>query len=160
MVAGSLIVFYTLFALLRVRPGFVYAMGLRYQPGQQTTLLELPRVGGLYVDDFSAAMYPRLISVIQQHSGACRFMYAGPDSPQIYFLTGLANPTPTMFDFFEAPRQHDQRILKAINTEAIQVVALNLQPDFSPPLASSLRAALNRQFPHVQRLGRFEVRWR
>ncbi len=156
---GSLLVFYLLFAVLRFTPGFVYSMGHVYLPDPETQRLTLPRAGGIRVDPREAEEYERLIPLIQQHA-AGRFIYAAPDCPEVYFLSGFRNPTSTLFDFFDEPGGRKDRILNAIETHQVKVVAIFLRPRFSPRLAPELAAALAERFPYSTNLGRFQVRWR
>ena len=45
-------------------------------------------------------------------------------------------------------------------TRPIRVVVLNSLPDFSAALPANIRDALATRFPHMERVGPFEVRWR
>lgn len=156
---GSLLVFYLLFAVLCFTPGFLYVIGDHYQPDPETQRLTLPRAGGLRVDLYEAEEYERLIPLIQQHA-AGGFMYAAPDCPEVYFLSGLRNPTRTLFDFFDEPTGRKERILGAIDAHQVKVVAISRDPHFSAQLAPDLAAALAQRFPYSTNLDRFQVRWR
>lgn len=159
-ILGLVLAFYLAFAVFRVTPGFLYSMGYHYQPDPETQPLQLPRAAGLRVDPAQAQEYEQLIPEIQAHAGTSGFMYAAPDCPEVYFLAGKRNPTRTMFDFFDNASGRTARVLQAIDDHQVQVVALYSQPEFSPPVAPDLMAALRRQFPQARQIGRFEVRWR
>ena len=158
LVLGSLAGFYALFAVLRFTPGFIYAMGSHYESDQQTQALTLPRAGGLRVSPSEAAEYERLIPLIQQHAEG-EFIYAGYDSPEVYFLSDLRGPKGTMFEFFDDSTGRKDRILDAIDTHHVNVVAISLRPGFTPR-DPELEAALTERFPHSETVGRFQVRWR
>jgi hypothetical protein len=150
---------YLLFAVLRVTPGFIHNMGFRYQPEMQTQTLDLPRAGGLRVDAQSAAVYSRLIPLIQQHAGAGE-IYAGRDCPEVYFLAGYRNPTPDIYDFLRGQAGSSEPVLQMLDARAIRVVVLNLNPPFSGMVPGDLQRAIAERFPNEQQVGNFEVRWR
>lgn len=159
IVLGTWFFFYLFFALLILTPSFIYDMGRFYSPDSQTARLSLERAGGLRVDPSWARLYERLTPMIQEHA-AGEFIYAAPDCPEIYFLSGLRNPTHTSFDFFDNPMGRKQRILDMIDQKHITVVAINKAPYFSRPLDPILKTALEDYFPHSVELEQFEVRWR
>jgi hypothetical protein len=156
---STLLSFYLLFAVLRMVPGFIYRLGNSSYPDVQTTPLALPRAGGLRINVDDALLYERLIPLIQKHAIG-EYAYAAPDCPEVYFLSGLRNPTRTLFDFFDDPENHTERILSAMERNRVNVVAILKNPAFSVPLAPGLRAALAGRFPNSSTVGRFEVRWR
>ena len=158
-VLGVLLVFYLLFAVLRVTPGFIYQMGSRYAPDAQTERLTLARAGGLRVGPSDAQLYDELIPLVQSHA-AGKFIYAAPDCPEVYFLAGLRSPSRTYFDFSEDPLGQTERILGAIDHLKINVVAINSNPKHSSPMDAELRLALDQRFPHSEELDDFEVRWK
>ena len=158
-VLATLILFYLLFALMRVTPSFVYNMGARYTPDAQTYRLNVERAGGLRVESSDAQLYDELIPFVQSHSSG-KFIYAAPDCPQVYFLSGLRSPTRHYFDFAEDPAGHTERILTAIQTLDINLVAINLKPTMSSPMDAELKSELDRRFPHSAEVGHFEVRWK
>jgi hypothetical protein len=157
---GSVLVFYLAFVVFCVTPGFIFIMGSYYQPDPQTQRLRLPRAGGLRVDPEEAGLYEQLIPLVQQHAGAGDFIYAGPDCPEVYFLSGKQNPTRTLFDFFDSPIGRTERVLATIESHQVKVAAILTQPAFSPPMANDLLAALRERFPNSAVVGKFEVRWR
>jgi hypothetical protein len=159
-ILGLLLAFYIVFAVVRFTPGFLYSMGYFYQPDPETVTLQLPRAGELRIDAPHAFGYERLIGEIQEHAGTSPYIYAAPDCPEVYFLSGKRNPTRTMFDFFDDPTEHTARILQTIDSHQIQVVAIFMRPQFSPPMSSDLVAALRERFPQAKEIGPFEVRWR
>ena len=156
---GTLFCFYLLFAAFRVEPGFVYIMGVEYRPDIQTQSLVLPRAGKLRVSPDQQETYDELIPLVQAHARN-DYIYAAPDCPEIYFLSGLRNPTRTLFDFFDEPQGRTQRILNVIEGHSVNVVVLASEPPFSQPIAGELKDALIARFPNSETVGRFEVRWR
>jgi hypothetical protein len=80
----------------------------------------------------------------------------------VYFLTGLRNPTRTIFDFFDEPEGRTARILGALDARGVNVVVINHDEalSFSAQPAADLRAGLEARYPHGRAVGQFEVRWR
>jgi hypothetical protein len=148
-----------LFAVLRVNPSFLNAMGSYYRPDQQNHILDLPRAGNLKVEAESVDTYKRLIPFIQQHADK-NGIYATPDCPEVYFLAGYENPTSVSFQLFESDDGRGEYTLGLLDRGKIRVVVLNHFPIFSPPVSLELHTALVNQFPNEQQIGRFEVRWR
>jgi hypothetical protein len=82
-------------------------------------------------------------------------LYAGNDCPELYFLSGLKNPTN---DDTGAPASD---LLAALRSGKLHLVAINDQSFFAgaatPP---ELRAAVAASLPHTTRIGRFSIYWR
>jgi hypothetical protein len=121
--------------------------------------LGLSRSGSLLVSRSDARLYRHVVARIQA-LGASSHIYAGPDAPELYFLTGRQNPTRAEFEFLERGSTADRELLRALDRYRVSLVALNLRPGFSPPLDSHVRAVLSARYPHHERIGRFELRWR
>ena len=150
--------FYLLFAVFWVNQTSIYAMGFFFDPGGSTRVLS-PDRGGLRVGAEEQDEYERLVAELRAHASS-GYMYATPDCPEVYFLSGLRNPTRTFFDFFDEPVGRTARILDALEENQVQVVALNRTPYFSGAVPPDLAAALAERYPRTVEIGRFEVRWR
>ncbi len=146
------------FAVVRVTPSFIYAMGSNYQKDSETSVLDLPRAGKLRIEMDDVATYTRLISLIHEHAGAGQ-LYAGPDASQIYFLANYKNLTPVIFELFEEDTS-GAPILRLVDTQPVRVIVLNSQPSFTPRLSDDLHNELLKRFPDGDFVGNFEVRWR
>ena len=149
------------FAVVRMHPGFVYNIGLGFARYQPLVPLPAPRGGDVRILNGMTADYLELVDVVRSHAGSdSSYIYAAPDAPEVYFLTGLRNPTRTMYDVFDDQEARTPRLLAALRTHDVKVVAINRAPEFSPPVAGELRAALEREYPLATAIGVFEVRWR
>ena len=115
--------------------------------------------GGLRVSGEEKAEYETVVRLLREHSDG-GFVYAAPDCPEVYFLSGLDNPTPTLFDFFDDPRGRTSRVLEQIDHRDVHVVAINRRPSFSDEMPRDLTEALVDRFPHATEVGRFQVRWK
>jgi hypothetical protein len=120
--------------------------------------LRLPR-GGVLARRNDARDYTAAIDTLLAHAHGS-FTYAGPDAPEIYFLSGLHNPTRTLFDFLEPDDARGDRVLAALDRHGITAIAINRKPEFSESLGPDLEAALAERFPVARSVGKFTVRWR
>jgi len=158
-VLGALIGFYLLFAVMRFTPGFLHYMGFQYSPDTQTERLTIVRAGGLRVQSSEAQLYEELIPLVQSHA-AGKFIYAAPDCPEVYFLSGLQNPTRHYFDYAEEPLGHTARVLRELESLNVNVVAINKEPLFSYPMSPELKAGLEQRYGQATEVGTFQVRWK
>lgn len=156
---GVLTVFYLLFAVLRMTPSFLNYMGWQYAADSQTQQLTIARAGGLRVEPSDADLYDKLIPLVQSHA-ASKFIYAAPDCPEVYFLSGLRTPSRHFFEFAEDPVRHTEVVLNQIDSLHINLVAINLDPKSAHPMDAELRSDLEKRFPHGTDVGHFEVRWK
>jgi hypothetical protein len=119
----------------------------------------LPGRAGLRVRDSAAVEYDSLISLVRAEARG-QFIYATPDCPEVYFLSGFRNPTRTMFDFFDEPADRTRRILGLLEGKAVNLVVLNAMPGHSERVSQDLAEAIAFRFPRRSVIGRFTVRWR
>lgn len=156
--AGTVLVgaFALLFAVRWLNPGFIYRMGIEYVADDQRVPLALPR-GGLRVSVTDAVRYRALVRELRAHARGS-WVYATPDCPEVYFLSGLDNPTRTIFDFLDDPAGRTPRILAALRARDVRAVVLERHPSFSPA-APGLVAALAAAYPHARDIDGFQLRW-
>ena len=121
LVPASLLGFYLLFAVLWVNGADVYRMGFIHRPGHTTERLDLDR-GQLRITRAEKKEYEQLVKLLRDHARG-EFAYATPDCPEVYFLSGLRNPTRTFFDYYDDPTERTARILDAINERDVRVRA-------------------------------------
>jgi hypothetical protein len=154
-----LFVSFLLFAVFRMTPIFMYNMATEELTVVKPQILDLPRAGNLRVDPSSAAVYEKLIPLIQEHAGTGE-IYAAPDCPEIYFLAGYRNPTRDIYDFLDDQAGRKESVLKLLDSHPIRVVVLNGKPFASNTVPEDLHGALAQRFPAQETVGYFEVRWR
>ena len=159
LLVAAVFCFYLLYAMLEVTPGFIYAMGWHYSPDGESAKLTLPRAGGLRVSPETARTSEALGALLEQHANG-EYIYATPDCPEVYFLYGFRNPTRTLLDFLDDPVGRTDRIVNALHAKNVSIVVINQRPQFSDPVPSDLRAALEREFPAQQVVDPFIVRWK
>jgi hypothetical protein len=153
VVAGFLLVF----GLVRVTPGAVESFGARFMPTDETVRLKLER-GGLRVRAADAARYEALIGAVQSLAQGRR-LWAGPDAPEVYFLSGVPNHTRTLFDFLDVSAAAVP-LIDRIRAAQPELVVLNMRPDFSGAPDQATVDALRADFPNVSTVPGFLVFWR
>ena len=159
-VPAALAATFVAFAATRVNPGFLYAMGSFYMPYTSLTPLTMPRAGGLRVPLRSSQEYGQLVDAVRRHDNRTdAYIYVAPVAPEVYFLSGLRNPTNTLNGFSGDDARTD-RVLGVLRNKDVRVIALNSRPEYTSPVTGDLRAALEREYPRAEGVGRFEVRWR
>ncbi len=152
--------FFALFAVFVFRPGFLTYMYRGYHPDEQTVPLTLPRAKGLAVSQPDAAAYEELIPFVQ-HLTVGRELLAGPECPEVYFLSGLRNPTTILFDFFHEPHEYEELTQAMLDRpNFINVVVLCETPEFSVDQLKVLQTLVPARFPESRKIGNFWVFWR
>ncbi len=148
-----------LYALFVVTPTFLNNRGELIVPKDGVADFVLPRSGGLLLYGEDARENATLVSIVTQHARG-KYIYAGPDCPQVYFLSGFRNPTRTLFDFLDDQTGRTQRILTAIQARDVNLVVINKAAGFSGSLPQDLREILEREFPEQTVTSNYEVRWK
>jgi Dolichyl-phosphate-mannose-protein mannosyltransferase len=156
-VGGPLLGFALCFAVWRMNTREYVTLGVAVPDPKPASVLPLPR-GGLRVSSEDSAIYTALVATVRAHA-TNDYMYCTPDCPEVYFLAGLKNPTPTTFEFLDDSAGERDRTLRTIRDHRVGVVALNGQFRFSVP-DSALEEELGRQFPNSGCAGYFTVLWR
>jgi hypothetical protein len=157
MLLVTVVAFYVLFAAIVTN---VHFMGGPYDSDYANTVITLPRAGRLLVPRYDAIEYEELVPFIQGLAGDHPIL-AGPDCPEVYFLSGLRNPTPIFFDSHE-PFEKYEKLMRALleQSDSIKVVVLNESPQFSIPQLKLLHELVSPRFLESRQIGQFTVYWR
>ena len=156
----AVLMFYLVFAICLMNPGYVYNLGFYYRQNEPQYTLELER-GGIRVHEIYRGVYEKLVREIRLRAAKGSFIYAAPDCPEVYFLSGMQNPTRTMFDHLDDPvPNRADRILKVLEEKRVRVVVINLWPQFSRSLDAGLYRSLGTRFPHGMGIDWFVILWR
>ena len=106
------------------------------------------------------AVYLETMALLRAHARG-DYVYAGPDTPEIYALTGLRNPTRSLFDYLDPTGSaRGERLLRTLRSRGVTAIVINARPGFSDPLRPRTVAVLRTRYPFHQRIGAFDVRWR
>ncbi len=154
-----LLAFYTVHAGLWLTPWELRLHDSRGLLRDAETRILLPDLAGLRVAEPSWLEYQELVSLIEAKAVG-DYIYATPDSPEIYVLSGLQNPTGTQFEFLDASARSAVSVLSTLERYDVNMVVVNQRPLFSPPIRSDLARAFENEFPHDSIVGRYVVRWR
>jgi hypothetical protein len=103
--------------------------------------------------------YRRVIDLIASHAGEGPLV-AGPDAPEVYFLSGTFSPSGTLFDFFGDHVSSEGVLDDLAGLDMARVVVLNHARRFSQGISVDLAAKARRLFPNSEAVGTLEVRWR
>lgn len=157
-IAGA-IGFYALFAMLWIGTNSLLGILFRDQRPAVDDFIPPVQRAGLRMTRFEAAQYELLVRAVEVRARG-PYLYATPDAPEVYFLTGMLNPTRTLFDFFDEPAGRTQRVMDALREADVNVVVLKRQIPFSGPVPADLGRALAERYPSSEVLGLYELRWR
>ena len=157
-VPALLVAFFGAFAVLRTNSIPLPSMGLTYQAPIPLSTLALER-GGIEVPRIHAIVYDSLVSLLRARARG-GYTWASPDTPEIYFLSGLRNPTRSLFDFFEDSTGRNARVLHTLDAHGVTAIVINRAPWFSPEITREMRALLATRYPHAQYVGPYQLRWR
>ena len=157
-------IFYLLFGIFCLLPGQFYLW--QFDRHEESTF-SLPLASGFTGDKATVELYERAIPEVIRHAGN-EPIYAGPDSPEFYFLTGHSNPTTIYLDFLAGADAKADRILKQIDSGNVQTVVINhggsyrdtLSYNPSGPPSTELLNGLRERFSHSTIIGYFEIRWK
>lgn len=147
-----------IFAVVTMNRGYVYNLGQGHVPQALNVDMDLSRAH-LRVSADDALTYRRLVALIARHAGDGHLI-AGPDCPEVYFLTGRFNPSGTLFDFFSDKAPAVEGLADTERWAGTNVIVLNHQPAFSPERSTGLMSEIRKVFPAGESVGKFEVRWR
>ncbi|MBI3504309.1 MAG: glycosyltransferase family 39 protein [Proteobacteria bacterium] len=154
-VAGTLLLFGGVFN----RIGAVQTVGFGPVWWDDAHRLPSPR-GRLLVTTVDSAAYTRLVELVREHRSAGR-IYAGPELPQVYFLTGSPPLNRDAFEFVPHDLTDTNRLGGYVDTMRASMIVLKRKPMFLPPLSDDVHAWLARRYPHAEMVDSlFEVRWR
>jgi len=114
--------------------------------------------GGIDVPKSDADTYGALVAKLRSRARG-GYTWASPDSPEVYFLSGLANPTRTLFEVFDDPPSRPDQVMRLLDARGITAIVLS-SPSFSPPISAEMYALVSARYPHSEYVGSFQLRWR
>jgi hypothetical protein len=120
--------------------------------------LAIPR-GGLLVTTYDSARYARVVELVASHRTGGTVL-AGPELPEVYFLTASKSPGPDSYSLFPAAVADSVQLARIFNPAATDVVVIKLRPMFGQPLSTDVYQWLSNRYPVGERIDTLEVRWR
>ncbi|HEY7862666.1 MAG TPA: hypothetical protein VIE39_03350, partial [Thermoanaerobaculia bacterium] len=150
--------FYLVFAVYRMNPGYLFQLGERPQAYVADARLTMPR-GQLIVPKAEADLYNALVAAIRTRSRG-NDLWAGPDCPEIYFLAERRNPERWFYGFQNPLYRDDAALLRRLDEPRFRVLVIQHHPGFSARYSPGLREEMARRFPGSAEFGGFTLRWR
>jgi hypothetical protein len=121
--------------------------------------LGLPR-GGILVPREDSARYAEIRTEVLKRATS-EWLFVWHDAPEIYFLTGMRNPTRTLFEAFSDPAaQTAAAVERTLRERNVGVVVLTRRETAVRPMPVALRRWIEREYPSVAWVGAIEVRGR
>jgi hypothetical protein len=155
LVLGTLVVFGFRF----IDHQSFWSLGIVYRPDPNTALVDTRRAS-VRIIPAEAAAYRRVMRLVREHA-AGDVIYAGPDAPEIYFLTDTENPTRAILDFLDtSDSARGRQLVHTLRAQQIRVIVINHHPMQSPRHPRQVIARLRALYPLGAEVDRFEVRWR
>ena len=151
---------YLAFAVMSLNVGYAWNIGVVHQSGYAVTDARPLTRSRLRIPPDDAFEYLGLVSAIRTRIRTGEYVFATPDCPEVYFLSGTRNPTGDLYEFLRSPRRAVTETLELIEHHHINLIVINRTPFFSGPIDPALEMALESRFPHSAVVGRFVVRWR
>ena len=111
------------------------------------------------MEPLESVVYEDVIRLVQANAGGGT-IWAGPDAPEIYFLSGLPNRTRTFFDFLDGPAQNSISLVDRISALDAKVVVVKKNSQFSPALSLAVVDSLRRTYPSQRDFPGYLVLWR
>ena len=153
-----LVAFVTAFAVLRLNGSPLNDMDRQYEAYPEVRPVALERAG-LRVPLYQAGQYEAAVRVVREHARG-QYIWASPDAPQLYFLAGYRNPTRSLFEFFDDTTGRSERILRTLDQLDVNLVVLNLNPEFSPRISLPLYRELAKRYPNSALVEPYLIKWR
>ena len=154
MCAGGFLV---AFAVLWLNGAEVRHFGVAHATSGERLLLAPDRVN-LRVPLVQKHGYAAIAELVQRRTQAADDVWAGPDAPEIYFLTHKRNPSRTFYQFFDPDAEAE--LLRLAAGPDLRLVVINRRPEFSPALSPATLAVLAESFPEAADIGPMQIRWR
>jgi hypothetical protein len=155
----SVAAFFLIFAVVFTNRSYVGDRDVTagFAPYRADARLDLER-GGLWVPARDKETYEGVVNLLKTHAVGGT-IYAGPDCPEIYFLSGFPNPTRAIFDFLTPTGLDAPAMADLLEQAPIRAVVINTGSRFSRPLDADVLSLLENRFPSSRQIGRFLVRF-
>ncbi len=134
-------IFPTLLLAAIVAFGFVVNHSVLYRDGTRPNGEPAdrdPRPRGrawIRVSPTHRAVYLETIGAASLRTPAASYIFAGPDTPEIYALTGLRNPTRSLFDYLDPSNSaRGENLLRTLRARGRDGDRDQRRPGFSDPL--------------------------
>jgi hypothetical protein len=155
--AAALAALYLLFGLTQVLPGSPEELGYARTTREPRDWLATRR-GRLLVPASDADVYHRLIATIDSLPPGP--IWAGPDAPEVAFLSARADLNRSFFSFLARDDPPGANFAAQISARGARAVVVDTAPGFSARFPAASLDSVEAYFPRVTRIDRFEVHTR
>jgi hypothetical protein len=139
--------------------GPLSTLGLYPTHAGGTAILD-PRRASIRIPADERATYTRVVELLREHDSG-PYTFAGPDAPEVYFLSDRENPTRALFDFLDdTDSARGAKLVDTLVSHHVTAIAINFDPGFSSPLDAGTLRSLRAIYPQHEPVGRFDVRWK
>jgi hypothetical protein len=152
--AGIVALVYLLFGLIEVIPGSPDSLAMSADHAPQLAWLDLPR-GRLLVPPDDAELYRGLVATLDSLPPGP--IWAGPDAPEVAFLSGRVDLNRSFFAFLGGDVVPGPGFAARLAAEGAQAVVADTAPSFSAVLAPEALDSITRYFPQVRTVDRFRI---
>jgi hypothetical protein len=136
------------------------SLGREFQPDPQVAILDHKRASIRILPEDKRVL-DRVRELVARHGAPPGPIFAGPDAPEVYFLTQSRNVTPSIIDFLDRTgTTRGAKLIGLLRNEGIRLVVVNHKPSQSPELTALTIDRIRDMYPLSQRVGKFEVRWK
>jgi cytochrome b len=141
-----------------LRLGSVHNVGFYPAWWDYSHRLAVPR-GGLLVTAYDSARYTRLLELVASHR-ANGTVYAGPELPEVYFLSGTRSPGRDSYSLFSGEATDSTQLPRVFDAAAANVIVVKTHPMFNVPLRDDITRWLAIRYPQSESMDTLQVRWR
>lgn len=159
LLPGVVLIALVVFGVRQLDRQSLLSLGSEYRVDPQIAIIDGDRASIRVLPEVKRE-YDRVHELVMQHRPIGQPIFAGPDAPEIYFLTKSRNPTPSILDFLDTSGiTRGNELVRLLVEEDVRIVVVNHAPRQSSPLAPATIKRIRAMYIGGERVGRFEVRW-
>ncbi|MGH7523456.1 MAG: hypothetical protein ACREK8_04040 [Gemmatimonadales bacterium] len=155
--AGVVAAIYLAFGLIEVVPGAPDSAGVSAAHFPAFAWLETPR-GRLLVPPDDADEFNELVAVLDSLPRGP--IWAGPDAPEVAFLSGRVDLNRNFFGFLGPSRTNWPEFARQMVQRHVAIVVVDTEPSFSTALSAAETVDMFRAFPRSRAVEIFQIHWR
>jgi hypothetical protein len=157
LTAGVVAAIYLAFGVVEVIPGAPDDAGVGVAHFPALAWLETPR-GRLLVSPDDADEFHELVAALDSLPRGP--IWAGPDAPEVAFLSGRVDLNRSFFGFLRLGHIDWPKFTRQLLDRRVPVVVVDSEPSFSDALSPTETADMLRAFPRRKDVEIFQIHWR
>jgi hypothetical protein len=155
--AGITAVLYIAFGLVQVIPGAPDSLAMSADHSPDLAWLEVPRARLLVPSD-DAVLYRQLVVALDSLPPGP--IWAGPDAPEVAFLSGRVDLNRAFFAFLTSDLPPSEALAGELAGRGAQAIVVDTAPSFSAVFTPAALDSVAKYFPRVQTVDRFRIHTR